>query len=158
MIDILNESDFERHIRYDILNNMISNNLNYRLFNFKKAVDILIARNNLNPTLFFIEIKYHKINHRRLGFGHEKGGGFQPEVLKNNIDYFETNLRWILGHELSNEYWFVDNAILRKYLNGNSVGEKYNGIKPIFFKEVRGYSKYELEELISNWIGVNELL
>ncbi|MCO6147382.1 hypothetical protein [Flavobacterium sp. NRK1] len=155
MIGISNESDFEKHIRQDILNNLVSNNPNYKIFDFKKAVDILIARNNTNPALFFLEIKYHKINHGRLGFGHSKGGGFQPEVLKTNIDYFETNLRWILGHESSDKYWFVDNSILRQYLNGNAVEEKYNGIKLKFFTEVEGYSIDELTSILSEWLGLN---
>lgn len=90
MKDIINETTFENHIRKDILVNILLKNKNYKLFNFKKAVDLLIAKNGLNPELFFIEIKYHKKNHGRLGFGHGKGGGFQPEVLKENTDFLRT--------------------------------------------------------------------
>jgi hypothetical protein len=152
MIDIINETAFENHIRKDILLDILSKDSNYKLFDFKKSVDVLIARNGLNPNLFFIEIKYHKKNHGRLGFGHAKGGGFQPEVLKYNTDYFEKNLRWILGHEESNEYWFVDNTILRNYLNGNTVGEKYNGIKLSFFSEVISMNREELKLKINDWL------
>ncbi len=57
MKNIINESTFEKHIREDILANILSKNESYRLFNFKKAVDVLIAKNGLNPELYFIEIK-----------------------------------------------------------------------------------------------------
>ena len=82
MLDINNESEFENHIRQDIISNLLSTKEIFKLFNFKKAVDILIAKNGISPKLFFIEIKYHKKNHGRLGFGQGKGAGFQPEVLK----------------------------------------------------------------------------
>lgn len=152
MRDIINETAFENHIRKDILNDIISENENYKLFNFKKAVDVLIAKNGLNPELYFIEIKYYKKNHGRLGFGHGKGGGFQPEVLRENTNYFEKNLRWILGNDDSEDYWFVDNTTLRNYLNGDAVGEKYNGIKLKFFKEVDSINKEELVEKIKDWL------
>ncbi|MFN4027238.1 MAG: hypothetical protein ACK4IZ_07330 [Flavobacterium sp.] len=95
MRDIINETAFENHIRKDILNDIISENKSYKLFNFKKAVDVLIAKNGANPELYFLEIKYHKKNHGRLGFGQAEGKGFQPELLKDKTDYFENNLRWI---------------------------------------------------------------
>lgn len=152
MRDINNETEFENHIREDVLTDILSKYENYKLFNFKKAVDVLIAKNGLNPELYFIEIKYHKKNHGRLGFGHGKGGGFQPELLKDKTDYFEKNLRWILGTEDSDEYWFVDNSVLRNYLNGNVVGEKYNGIQLKFFKEVKSIDIENLKIEFKNWL------
>jgi len=152
MLNINNESDFENYIRNNILSQSIPSNQDYKLFNFKKAVDILIAKNGVSPKLFFIEIKYHKKNHGRLGFGQGKGAGFQPEVLKEKTDYFENNMRWILGHEDSEEYWFVDNSTIRQYLNGDKVGEKYNGIKIKFFREVSSISKENLIVELNNWL------
>lgn len=154
MKGIINESVFENHIREVILEEIISGNENYKLFNFKKSVDILIAKNGIKPELYFIEIKYHKNSHGRLGVGHRKGGGFQPELLKDRCDYFDKNLRWILGKENREEYWFVDNTTIRKYLNGNTVEEKYNGIKLKFFEEVNSIAKFELIENIKRWLTV----
>lgn len=152
MKDIINETAFENHIRKDILTDLLYENKNYKLFKFKKAVDVLIAKNGLNPKLYFIEIKYHKKSHGRLGFGHSKGGGFQPEVLKFNTDYFENNLLWILGNEDSEDYWLVNNATLRNYLNGDKVGEKYNGIKLRIFKDLEPVSKETLINLLKEWL------
>lgn len=154
MKDIINETAFENHIRKDILSDIISENQSYKLFIFKKAVDVLIAKNGTNPELFFLEIKYHKKSHGRLGFGHGKGGGFQPELLKDRTDYFEKNLRWIIGNEDSENYWFVDNSTLRNYLNGDSVGEKYNGIKLKLFNDVDSISKYELIHKLKQWLKI----
>jgi hypothetical protein len=113
MQNITGETEFENHIRQNILSEVLVNKEEFKLFNLKKAVDVLIAKNGINPKLFFIEIKYHKKNHGRLGFGQGKGAGFQPEVLKDKTTYFEENMRWILGHEDSEEYWFVDNNTIR---------------------------------------------
>ena len=148
---INNESDFENHLRIDILPTALPNK-NYKLFDSKKAVDILISKDGVNPKLFFIEVKYHKANHGRLGFGHAKGKGFQPEILKRKVDYFENNLRWVLGSEDSEQYWFVDNTILRNYLNNGSVGEKYNGIRKELFTNFPSLSKAKLIIEISNWL------
>jgi hypothetical protein len=152
MVHIVSETQFENHLRFDILPFAIPQDNNHKLFDFKKAVDILIARNGVNPKLFFIEVKYHKPNHGRLGFGHSKGGGFQPEVLITTTDYFEDNMRWILGEENSEKYWFVDNNMIGQYLNGDVVGQKYNGIKIKFFKEVQSVTKEELIIKINNWL------
>ena len=99
---INNETKFENHIRQDILTEIITDKEAFKLFNFKKAVDVLIAKNGKDPKLFFIEIKYHKKSHGRLGFGQGKGAGFQPEVLKDKTTYFENNMRCILINEKCN--------------------------------------------------------
>ncbi|RXJ50430.1 hypothetical protein [Gelidibacter gilvus] len=150
MININSESEFESHIRNEVL--PLSINENYKLFDFKKAVDLLIARNGQNPKLFFLEVKYHQKHHGHLGVGQGKGGGFQPEVLRDKSDYFETNMRWILGSEGSDDYWFVDNATIRKYLNAGVIGPKYNGIRKTFFTEVSSIAKSELIIQIQTWI------
>ncbi|SFR83967.1 hypothetical protein [Maribacter stanieri] len=152
MQNITGETEFENHIRQNILSEVLANKEEFKLFNFKKAVDVLIAKNGINPKLCFIEIKFHKKNHGRLGFGQGKGAGFQPEVLKDKTTYFEENMRWILGHEDSEQYWFVDNNSIRQYLNGDKVDEKYNGIKIKFFREVQSISKVELITKLSVWL------
>jgi len=65
----------------------------------KKAVDILICRDSPLPELFFIEVKFDKVAHGRLGFGGSKGGGFQPEIVSRKPTYFEKNLRWVLASD-----------------------------------------------------------
>jgi hypothetical protein len=153
MYQISRESEFENHIRLEFLFPIVEENPDLKLFNFKKAVDILIAKNGNNPKLFFIEIKYHKKSNGRLGFGQGKGAGFQPEVLKDQTDYFENNMRWILGHEDSEDYWIMDNKTLRQYLNANVVGEKYNGIRTKLFKEFPSMNKAQLFSELNQWLN-----
>lgn len=121
----------------------------------KKAVDIVICKNQPVPTLFFLEIKYHKNKHNRLGFGQGKGGGFQPEILSKRPDFFETNLRWIIGSEDSELYYFLDNNGLRMYLQGGNVGEKFNGIQKKLFKNETGINKEDLTNKLLTWLSSN---
>lgn len=151
MENINSETDFENHLRDDVIAPLLAGHKNMELYNFKKAVDILIAKNGTNPELYFIEVKYHKNSHGRLGFGQGKGAGFQPEVLRNRTDYFESNLMWIIGHEEHEGYWFVNNETLRNYLNGGQVGEKYNGIQMRLFSDVAPVNKEKLVSLLNEW-------
>lgn len=61
-------------------------------------------------------------------------------------------MRWILVNEDSENYWFVDNSTPRNYLNGDSVGEKYNGIKLKFFNDVTSIKKSEIIEKVKEWL------
>src|SRR5688500_4245150 len=108
MIGITSERDLETKVR-EILRSKVLPSLNdqVHLLTSKKAVDIVLCRQGENPKLFLLEIKYHKIQHGRLGFGHKKGGGFQPEILKSSYHYFENNLRWILGSEETDDFYFA---------------------------------------------------
>ncbi|MGI8597757.1 MAG: hypothetical protein ACR2KB_00750 [Chitinophagaceae bacterium] len=93
------KKEFEAHIRELLLAKVLPLDKNLVMIRNKKAVDILLCRNGKKPALYFIEIKYHKKNHGRLGTGHGKGGGIQPEILNLQPDYFKKQMRWILGAE-----------------------------------------------------------
>lgn len=155
MQNIHSEIEFENHLRNNIMLPLLSSHLEFQLYDFKKAVDILVAKNGINPQLYFIEVKYHKRRHGRLGFGQGQGAGFQPEVLRNRTDYFENNLIWILGHEEREGYWLVNNETLRNYLNGGGVGEKYNGIQMKLFREIQPLTSEEIIDNLSNWLGIS---
>lgn len=154
MEGINSELEFENHLRDDIIAPLLISHEDFELYDFKKAVDILIAKNGDNPSLYFLEVKYDKPNHGRLGFGQANGAGFQPEVLTKRSTFFEENLRWILGSEESEEYWFVDNETICQYLQGGEVGDKHNGIQKRFFHEVNSIHIDDLIILISNWLGL----
>jgi hypothetical protein len=119
-------------------------------------VDILICKNGTKPDLFFIEVKYHRHSHGRLGFGHAKGGGFQPELLINNPSYFRSNMRWILGVEDKDGYLLMTNDEITQSVNGGKVEQKYNGIRTKIFNESKFLSATELKKEISRWIGIQQ--
>lgn len=149
-----NEKNFEEYLRETIIAPLLKNHSEYYLMKSKKAVDILICKNGEKPALFFIEVKYHRHSHGRLGFGHAKGGGFQPELLINNPSYFHSNMRWILGVEEKDGYLFLTNDEITQSVNGGKVEEKYNGIRIKIFKEQKFLTDIELKNEISKWIGI----
>jgi hypothetical protein len=147
-----NEREFEQHIRELIDKHIVNHVEDLMLLRNKKAVDILLCRNGAKPALFFIEVKYHK--DYRLGTGHGKGGGFQPEIILRSPSYFETNMRWILGDmQHDGKYWFVDNATIRGNLSGEKIDDKYNNIHNKVFREVPSLNETELVSAITEWLS-----
>jgi hypothetical protein len=153
MQNINSELDFENHIRQIIQTEILTSNTNLILLTNKKAVDIIICRNNIKPTLFFIEIKYHKNKHGRLGVGHKNGGGFQPEILNKRPDFFETNLKWIISSEDNDSYFLIDSYNIVNYIQGGQVGEKFNGIQKRLFKNEIGINKQQLIDNLKTWMA-----
>ena len=135
-------------------NQTIPHNNDLILLNNKKAVDILICRNGEQPALFFLEVKYHKKKHGRLGFGSRNGIGFQPEILTKQPEYFESNLRWIIANESHNDIGiiFTNSQIIRQYISGGEIGQKFNNIQNKIFKELTGYNEKELTENLRLWL------
>ncbi len=143
----LDEKSFEVRIRNLVTDHVLPNNRDLILMESKKAVDILICKNGKEPALFFIEVKYHQQRHNRLGFGSGKGVGFQPEILTRNPDYFDQNMRWIIGDDdhLDDQFLFLNNRQLSEYLSGGSIGKKFNNIQKRLLKE-------------GGWIDVKQLI
>lgn len=149
----VSEKAFEQHIRELIKKHILPKDKTLIILDNKKAVDILLCRNGNRAELFFIEIKYHKLSHGRLGTGHGKGGGIQPEILSKQPTYFQDNMRWILGVEDREGYYFVDNATLTdKYLSGNGIETKYNNIKTIIFKDEQNLTEKQLIKSLKDWL------
>jgi len=148
-----NESEFENHIREIIAKRITSRYPHVYALDNKKAVDVLICRNApLKPALFFLEVKYHKKSHGRLGFGSKNGGGFQPEIVSKKPDYFETNLRWVIGSEVLDTFLFVTSDEISKYVAGGEVGNKFNNIQKSIFSELIGYHEKEFIKSLIEWI------
>lgn len=154
MIGIINEAQFENHIRKIIDDKIILHNSHLTLLKNKKAVDMIICKDDTEPTLFFLEIKYHKNNHGRLGIGQGKGKGFQPEILLKRPKFFENNLRWIIGSENNEHFYFLDNKELMLYIKDGIIEEKYNNIQKKIFKTALIHNEVELIEKLKKWMKV----
>lgn len=102
--------------------------------------------------MLLIEIKYHKIKHGRLGTGHGKGGGFQPEVLAKQPYYFKANMRWIIGTEEREGYILITNEELVDYISGGVIGEKYNNIQNKIFQMGTLLTEEELIRHLREWL------
>lgn len=147
-----NEREFEAHIRQLITKKVLPYDENLVMIRNKKAVDILICGNGKRPALYFIEIKYHLTRHGRLGTGHGKGGGIQPEILQLQPDYFKKQMRWVLGSENHEGYWMVTNKVLMDYIAGSVIGEKYNNIQTRLFKDLPPFTERGFIKELKNWL------
>jgi len=154
-MQIQTEADLEKHIRRLIKYHITKKNKDIYALKNKKAVDIIICRNGSKPALFFIEVKYYRKAHYRLGFGSRKGGGFQPEIVHEEPKYFEKNLRWIMASEEHPKrgILFLDSKTIRKYISGGAVAEKYNNIQKCIFNEVAGFKKEQLVVELKKWLS-----
>lgn len=150
-----NEREFEDHIRMLITNYILRLDTTLILLDNKKTVDIMLCRNGRKPALYFLEIKYHKKSNRRLSTGHGNGGGFQPELLSKQPDYFKKNMRWILGNENSNMFWLLTNSEVAQNLSGkDGIGEKYNNIKGSIFNTFTPVSEMDLVISLKEWLNI----
>ncbi len=150
-----NESEFERHIRQLIGERITTNHPEIYALENKKAVDILICRDSDVPKIFFLEIKFHKVNHGRLGIGSSDGRGFQPEILTRKPVYFERNLMWVLGNqENDNSYLLVSSNSIRSYLAGNEISNKHNNIQARIFREERWLDEDEFVDKLTGWLKI----
>ena len=151
------ESELENHLRKLISEAICNIDQNILMLESKTLSDIIICRNGQDPCIKFIEIKHLKENMGRLGVGGKNGIGFQPEVLKRQPTYFETNLIWILfseKHEFNSEYLIETTKDLNKmYAQGGRIGNKYNGIKQSIFGERKKYTETELVEYLKCWVN-----
>ena len=146
------EKAFELHIRSLIRKYILSKDKELVLFENKKTVDVLLCRNGKKPALYFLEIKYHKRNHRRLSTGHGKGGGFQPEMLSKLPTYFEKNMRWVLGKDEIEGFWCLTNQQIASNLSGNSIGQKFNNIRTRIFSELAPLTERQFIKTLEQWL------
>lgn len=143
------EKEFEIRIR-----KLLDDNLDKKRFSIMKNKDVtdIIILDNVNASIFFIEVKHYVVTNGRVEIGGKGGSGFQPEILGAKYPFFEKNLRWVLGAENDDKIHFVDNDTIRKYLAGEGLAEKYNNLQLSFFKEDEGNNEAEFIEKIKLWL------
>ena len=151
MEEIESEKDLEIRIRNNLKDLFFDTD--FILLENKDVVDIVILNDKIQK-LFFIEVKFFKKSHLRLGTGSEDGKGFQIEILKGKFAYFESKLRWILATEDDDYYRFCTNEQIRKNIC-NGLGKKYNSISKNLFKsdEIAKLNEDELINEINHWLN-----
>jgi hypothetical protein len=99
----------------------------------KNLSDIVLCWNrDTMPLILFVEVKYHRANHGRIGIGSGKGKGYQAEFLLKKPLYLERNLRWVVADQESEKCLFFDNDDVRE----NSAGQIQDGKQNNFTKNV----------------------
>ncbi|MGV3660820.1 MAG: hypothetical protein ACO1TE_11570 [Prosthecobacter sp.] len=107
-----------------------------RVLKGKNIADIIVSYEDAeDPRLIFLEVKYHKAFHGRIGIGNQAGTGYQIEYLINRIAYLEKYLLWVVGDELSDSSLILTNDEVRTLAaKGIRVGKTNNFKHKIFHK------------------------
>ncbi len=129
-----NEEDFRSWIHEELSKQLGEK---WIVLHAKNVSDIIVCRNaSEKPFAAFIEVKYHKSMHGRIGFGSGKGKGFQPEILERGPLYFEKYMRWVIADNDSEKYLFFSNAEVRKNSAGGKIekGKQNNFVYGLFEK------------------------
>lgn len=109
----------------------------WQILSSKNVSDIIIAKQDANrPVALFLEVKYHKQNHARIGIGNDVGNGFQPEILIKKLDYFESHMRWLVADEVTEKCLFLTNKDVRDNAAGKAIriGKQNNFKNGLFNK------------------------
>lgn len=148
------EADLERYVRRVIADRISAKNSKIYALVSKKAVDIIVCKDNPVPELFFLEVKYFKANHGRLGFGSGGGRGFQPEILKLEPAYFERNMRWVIASEAHqpDKLLMLTSSEVRKFVSGGNIGPKFNNFQSRLWREGRWYTHEEFALELEMWM------
>ncbi len=152
---MIDERAYENHIRAIVAEHIVSERTDLVLMENKKAVDILICKNGTKSALYFIEVKFHRHKHGRLGFGGAGGIGFQPEILSKNPDYFSSNMRWIIGDEEHgiDRFVLLTNSEIASFVAGGAVGQKFNNIQSRLFRESHWLDQAQLIGALKTWVS-----
>ncbi|MGO7604760.1 hypothetical protein ACC718_14970 [Rhizobium ruizarguesonis] len=153
-----NEIRFEEHIRNIVYRSIELSGIDAKVIVAKRLTDIIICRND-RPSIFFLEIKYHKRKHFRLGIGHGNGGGFQPEILRHQPAYLESQMRWIIGsEERVGDRFLLKNSDIARYVSGGQIGKKFNNIKTSVFRDFSPLSDDALLHALTEWLLATKLV
>lgn len=120
----------------------------------KNVSDIVLYRNDDQaPLILFVEAKYHKASHRRIGFGNQSGKGYQPEILLKKPAYLEKYLRWIIADEESGMCLFFSNDDVRKNCVGEIKEGKQNNFTSGLFEKnrTRLFTLTDIPRVIAEW-------
>ncbi len=146
-----NEEEFRRWIVEELPNHL---GKEWIVLQGKNVSDIVLCWNNADqPLLIFIEAKYHKARHGRIGFGDGKGRGYQTEVLLKRPAYLEKYLRWIIADQDSGQCLFFTNDDVRSNCAGEiRQGKQNNFTARLFDKNTdQCFDVAETPRVIADW-------
>lgn len=126
----------------------------------KNVSDIVMCWNSeIRPLIMFIEAKYHKAKHGRIGFGGGKGKGYQTELLLKKPLYTEKYLRWIVADQDSEQCLLFDNDDVRNNCAKQIRAGKHNNFTSGLFKKNRNlcFNLREAARRIAAWAKENQL-
>lgn len=131
-MDFKNEEDFRRWL-VDEVSIFLGNK--WIVLQGKNVSDIVIFNNESDrPSMLFVEVKYHKSSHGRIGFGNSNGEGYQVEILMRRPLYLEKNLRWLIANQDLGQCLFLTNDDIRNNAAGEIAKGKQNNLSSGLFE------------------------
>lgn len=146
-----NEEEFRKWIVEELPKHLEKN---WVVLHGKNVSDIILCRNDqANPLILFVEAKYHKSAHGRIGFGNASGKGYQTEILLKRPLYLERYLRWIVADEDSERCLFFTNNGVRENCAGEiKEGKQNNFTFGLFDKnETHCFTLTDAPQRIAKW-------
>lgn len=126
-----NEEEFRRWIVGELPTHL---GQEWTVIHGKNVSDVVLCRNDENrPLILFVEVKYHKVAHGRIGFGNATGKGYQTEILLRQPIYLEKYLRWIIADQDSEQCLFFTNDDVRSNCAGRIEEGKQNNFRNRLF-------------------------
>lgn len=153
MCNFQNEEEFRTYLLERIREAIRSENLNFEILESRNVLDIIICRNSeYFPVLILIEVKLYKKSSDRIGIGDGNGCGFQPEILRKNLNYFNKYSRWVLRDE-NGRCIFTNNETIKRHLCSENINlGQQNNISPRIFDEIETIDTENLINQIVTWM------
>jgi hypothetical protein len=120
----------------------------------KNVSDIVLCRDDdTQPLILFVEVKYHKTSHGRIGFGNASGRGYQTEILLKRPFYLERYLRWLVTDQDSEQCLFFSNDDVRNNCAGEIKEGKQNNFTSGLFEKnrTRCFKLADAPQQIAKW-------
>jgi hypothetical protein len=107
----------------------------------KNVSDVVLCKNDkIQPLILFVEVKYHKSTHGRIGFGNGSGKGYQPEILLKEPLYLEKYMRWVIADDNSERCLLFTNNDVRNNCAGRIEEGKQNNFTNRLFDQNKAFS------------------
>jgi len=154
-LEIMSKFSSEEHFREWLIEELCETlPEDWQLLRSKNVSDIILCHGNDYPVACFLEVKYHKSNHRRIGFGNGRGKGFQPEILIKRPIYFERNMRWIIANEKGDCLFFDNNDVRNNSAGGSVSHDKQNNFVSKLFEKNQSkcFRILDCAEKICKWL------
>lgn len=152
-----NEEEFRRWIVKKLPQHLEQD---WKVLHGKNVSDIVLCWDRESqPLIMFVEVKYHKTKHGRIGFGDGKGRGYQTELLIKKPMYTEKYLRWIVADQDSEQCLFFTNDDVRKNCAGEIKQGKHNNFTSKLFEKNKNicFNFNEAPQHIAEWARLNEI-
>lgn len=146
-----NEEEFRQWIVTELPNHLSQR---WIVLHGKNVSDIVLCQeDDTQPLILFVEVKYHKTSHGRIGLGNASGKGYQTEILLKRPLYLERYLRWLVTDQDSEQcLLFTSDDVRKNCAREIKEGKQNNFISGLFGKNrSRCFALADAPQQIAKW-------